>query len=244
MEIENKVIVITGGAVRVGREISLSLAERGAAIFCHYHSSGTAAESLAREIISTKGKIHLFQGDLSNLATIKRLVKEALSVFGKIDVLINNAAIFFKAPLGTVTEAQWEQFQNLNLKQVFFLSQEVSRHMLQRKQGKIINIGDAGAQAVFPGYIPYSISKAGVIALTKGLAKALAPHVQVNCVNPGPVMIPDEMSQEERRYAVEQTLLKREGTPEDVAKTVRFLIDGSDYITGAVIPVDGGRHIR
>ena len=244
MELKNQVVIVTGGAVRVGRQICLTLAQRGARLFCHYHTSEQAANSLAEEITATGGEIRLFRGDLSRLEDVNRLVNEAYRVYGQVDALINNAAVFFKTPLGTVTEQQWDLFQQVNLKPVFFLSQEVGLRMKKRGQGKIINIADAGAEAVFPAYIPYSVSKAGVLALTKGLAKALAPQVQVNCVNPGPVMIPEEMPPEERTYAIEQTLLKREGSPLDVARTVRFLIEEGDYMTGAVIPVDGGRHIR
>ncbi|MEJ2543186.1 MAG: SDR family oxidoreductase [Calditrichaceae bacterium] len=116
--------------------------------------------------------------------------------------------------------------------------------MLKQKSGKIINIADAGAETPFPAYLPYSITKAGIINMTKGLAKALAPNIQVNCVSPGPVMFPEDYSEKERQYSIEQTLLKREGSAEDIAKTIRFLLEGTDYITGAVIPVDGGRGIR
>ncbi len=116
--------------------------------------------------------------------------------------------------------------------------------MQAQKSGKIINIGDSGALTPFPSYLPYSVSKAGILALTKGLAKALAPHIQVNCVNPGPVLFPQEFPDKEKEFAINQTLLKRAGSAEDVARTVRFLIEGSDYITGECIAVDGGRHIR
>jgi NAD(P)-dependent dehydrogenase (short-subunit alcohol dehydrogenase family) len=116
-------------------------------------------------------------------------------------------------------------------------------YMKRHGQGKIINIGDPSGSNPWPAFIPYGITKSGIIAMTKGLAKALAPQVQVNCINPGPVMFPDHYNQEERERALKKTLLKREGSPEDISKTVRFVLEGSDYITGAIINVDGGRSI-
>jgi len=244
MNLQDKIILVTGGAVRVGRAICAELASAGADLACHYHSGADAAKQLKEEIRNQGGRMQLFRGDLSKLETIRRLTGEVLEKFGRIDGLVNNAAVFYKTPLGEVTGREWDEFFNLNLRAVFFLSQEVGRIMLKQKEGAIINIGDAGALQPFPAYLPYSISKAGVVFLTRGLAKALAPHVRVNCVNPGPVMMPEAMSEKERRHAVEQTLLKRQGSARDVALAVRFLLEGGNYITGAVLPVDGGRHIK
>lgn len=244
MDLKNKTVLITGGAVRIGRAISLELGKAGATIFCQYFSSTESARSLKGQIEKNGGRIYIFKSDLSNQDGIKKTVDEVIRVYGRVDVLVNNAAIFFKTPLGKVTEEDWDILHNLNLKTPFFLAQAVSHYMLNQKSGKIINIADTGAETPFPAYLPYSISKAGIINMTKGLAKALAPNIQVNCINPGPVMFPENYSKEERKFSIEQTLLKREGSAEDIAKTVRFLLEGSDYITGAVIPVDGGRHIR
>ena len=244
MNLNQRIVLITGGAVRVGRAISKELAAAGAVIACHYHSSEAQAIRLKREIEDEGGQIELFRADLSDLSSCKNLIAAVRQAYGKIDVLVNNAAVFFKTPFGSVNEKQWDTLLNLNLKSVFFLSQEVSPVMQAQKSGKIINIGDSGALTPFPSYLPYSISKAGVIALTKGLAKALAPHIQVNCINPGPVLFPRDFPEKEKEFAINQTLLKRAGSAEDVARTVRFLIEGSDYITGECIAVDGGRHIR
>ncbi|MEJ2054715.1 MAG: SDR family oxidoreductase [Calditrichaceae bacterium] len=244
MQLKNKIVLITGGAVRVGRAISLELSKAGAVIFCQYHSSSDSAQSLKDEIEREGGRIQIFQSDLSIIKNIDHTVKAAVDAFGRIDVLVNNAALFYKTPLGEAKEKDWNTLHNLNLKAPFFLSQAVSRHMLKQKSGKIINIGDAGAETPFPAYLPYSITKAGIINMTKGLAKALAPHIQVNCINPGPVMFPEDYSREDKEYSINQTLLKREGSAEDIAATVRFLLEGSDFITGAIIPVDGGRQVR
>jgi len=244
LNLTGKTVLITGGAIRVGRAIALELSRAGAIIFCQYHSSAEQANQLKAEIERSGGKCHLFQSDLTNMKGIEKTVDAALTAMGGIDILVNNSALFYKTPFAQVTEKDWNTFHNLNLKAAFFMAQKVSACMLKQKSGKIINIGDSAAETPFPAYLPSSISKAGIIALTKGLAKALAPDIQVNCVNPGPVMMPEEYSEKERQYAIDQTLLKREGSAEDIARTIRFLLEGSDYITGAVIPVDGGRHIR
>ena len=244
MDLKGKGIIITGSAVRIGRAICLELAKTGAHLFCHYNSSKSNANELERELWKT-GAVHFFyKADLSKIDAVKRLVKKAKTQLDSIDILINNAAIFYKTPLGQVSQKDWDRFFNLNLKSPFFLAQETSRYMLEQKSGKIINIGDAGAENPYPGYLPYSLTKAGIVSMTKGLAKALAPDVQVNCINPGPVMMPDNMSDEDKAFALQQTLLKREGSAQDIARTVRFVLEASDYITGAVIPVDGGRQIR
>ncbi len=244
MVIKNKVVLITGGAVRVGAAITRTLAEAGAKIMCHYHSSSQEASELAREVESEGGQIAVISADLTDSRAREALVRSTMAQWGRIDVLINNSALFYRTPLGTVREEDWDIFHNLNLKSVFFLSQAVSQVMLQQASGKIINIGDTAAETPFPAYIPYTLTKAGVVSMTRGLAKALAPHIQVNCINPGPVMLPEDISEEEKQFALEQTLLKREGSGKDIAETVRFLLEGSDFITGAVIPVDGGRQIR
>jgi len=243
MNIKNKVILITGGAIRLGRAITLDLAKNGAKIFCHYHSSADMAQLLKREIESEGGVISLYKYDLMNEDAPQKICNKALNIFGTVDILINNAALFFKTPFGEIKSSDWDIFHTVNLKNAFFLAQEVSHSMLKQKSGKIINIADSAAETPFPSYLPYSISKAGVITMTKGLAKILAPHVQVNCISPGPVLFPENYDENEKQYAINQTLLKREGSPSDIVKAIHFLIEDADYITGAVLPVDGGRHI-
>lgn len=244
MDISGKTILITGAAVRVGRAISLELASAGAQLFCHFHSSSDAAESLASDLSARNCTYHIIQADLRKITHTNRLVEKAVERFGRVDVLINNAAVFYRTPLESVTEEDWDTFFDLNLKSAFFLARAAGLHMRKQGGGKIINIGDAAASSPFPAYLPYTLTKAGIVAMTRGLAKALAPEVQVNCINPGPVMMPQNQDETERRFALQQTLLKREGEARDVARAVRFLIEGSDFITGAVLPVDGGRQAR
>jgi len=243
MQIKGKVILVTGGAVRVGRAICTALAKEDVILYCHFNKSRQEAESLRDEIRNSGCKIQLIQGDLSKIIFTKKLIEQIVSEHGRIDVLVNNAALFYKTPFGQVTEQDWDNLFNLNLKAAFFCAQSAGMQMKKQGNGKIINIGDPSGDRPWPGYIPYGLTKAGVISMTKGLAKALAPEVQVNCVNPGPVLIPESYSNDERNQAINRTLLMREGAAEDISATVRFLIEGSDYITGAIINVDGGRSI-
>jgi pteridine reductase len=240
LHLKNKVILITGGAVRVGRVITLEMVSAGAKVFCHYYKSEQEAEAIK----NTVPDVQLIRGDLRQVSTTKSLINEVVQIAGTIDVLINNAAVFIKTPLGTVTEETWDTLFSLNLKAGFFLAQEAGRIMVKNNRGKIINIADTSGYRPFPSFIPYALTKSGMISMTKGLAKALAPYVQVNAINPGPVLIPESYTDEERRKAVDKTLLKREGRAEDVAMAVRFLLEDGDYITGTVLAVDGGRSLN
>ena len=240
MDLAGKVALVTGGAVRVGRAITIELIEAGCTVFCHYNRSKGAADELRNQYPNIK----LLQGNLNEIDTTRSLVDQVLNLAGTIDVLINSAAIFPKSPLGDVTEKDWDEVFEINLKSYFFLSQEASNIMLKKKSGKIINIADTSGLKPWPAYIPYSITKSGVISLTKGLAKALAPDIQVNCINPGPVLIPDDYSPLQIQQAIEKTLLKKTGTAEDIAHAVRFLLEDGDYITGLILSVDGGRSIK
>jgi len=242
MEISNKTALITGGAIRLGRAICLELAKAETNIFCQYFSSNEAAQSLVKEVEPFGVKIKTFKIDLTEEGAITKTTQKALNAFGQVDILVNNSALFYPTPVGKITEKDWHAFHELNLKAAFFLSQEVGMLMKKQGQGRIVSIGDISFESPWPNFLPYTLTKAGINTMTKGLAKALAPEVLVNCVNPGPVLLPEDFTEEQVAKALERTLLKKEGRAEDIAKTVRFLIE-SDYITGASIPVDGGRHI-
>jgi NAD(P)-dependent dehydrogenase (short-subunit alcohol dehydrogenase family) len=163
--------------------------------------------------------------------------------FGHLDILVNNASNYYKTPFATLTEAQWDDLVGTNLKGTFLMSKRVGDEMLKAGSGKIINLADWAGFRPYNDYLPYCVAKAGVIAFTKALAKTLAPQIQVNAVAPGPVMLPEDFSESLRQAVVRATPLKRIGTPEDIAQTVVFLVEGSDFITGTIIPVDGGRLI-
>lgn len=243
MDMKNKVALVTGGAKRVGRAISLELAEHGANLVINYNSSKKEADEVVELIRNTGRKAIAVKADVSKADEVAELVQVALNKFERVDILVNNAAIFFKTPFLEITEEDWDLFMNVNLKSAFLCSQKVAKVMLEQGSGKIINIADAaGGIKGWKSHIPYSVSKAGLIMLTKTMAKALAPNIHVNAVAPGPVLLPEYYSEEEKQRAIESTLLKRLGSPEDIAKAVIFL-GKSDYITGETITVDGGNLI-
>ena len=244
MKIQDKIILITGGAIRIGRAITLELIKCGANVFCHYNSSNAEAQSLQKEVSRLEGNLYLIQADLSKLNNSVDLIDKVFHKKGRIDILINNAAIFFKTPLGTVTEEDWDKLFSINLKVPFFMAQKVGLIMKKQGFGKIINIGDTSGLNLWPGYLPYSLTKGGIISMTKGLAKALAPEVLVNCVNPGPVMVPDYYNEKDIKKAIDKTLLKKAGSANDIVQTIKYLIEGTDYITGSIINVDGGRNLN
>ena len=160
---------------------------------------------------------------------------------GGVDVLINSASSFYRTPLAAVSETQWNDLVNVNLRGPFFFAQAVASGMRRRRHGKIINISDVSAFNPWVDFLPYGAAKAGVIAITRGLAKALAPHVQVNAIAPGPILPPPGLSRAESRAAIAKTLLKRWGSPWDIVETILYLVEGTDFVTGQVIAVDGGR---
>jgi pteridine reductase len=243
MNLKNKIILITGGAARVGKVIALKLAKRGAKVVVHYHRNKSVAEATINEIGLTGSSCFLVQGDISKKDDWIKIHNIILEKWNTIDVLINNAAIFYKTPLSSISELDWNQFLDINLKGTFWGCQIIGETMYHNKSGKIINIADVSAESIWPNYIPYCVSKMGVIALTKGLAKALAPYVTVNAVSPGTVLLADKYDEEEENELIKKTPLKRIGAPEDIANTITFLIEGGDFINGAVINVDGGRSL-
>lgn len=244
MKLKNKIFLITGGAVRIGRAITIEMIKCGAEVICHFNKSEAAAQSLKKEVINLGGKLHLVKADLSKLNPALDILNEIVSQKDGIDVLINNAAIFYKTSLEDIEETDWDQLFSINLKAPFFLSQKIGLIMKKQGYGKIINIGDTSGLNPWPGYLAYSLTKSGIISMTKGLAKALAPEVHVNCINPGPVLIPEYYNKDEINNAIKKTLLKKTGSANDIIETVKFLIEGSDYITGSIINVDGGRSLN
>jgi len=242
MEIEGKVAVVTGAAKRVGRSIALALAERGAELVIHYHTSDREAQEVLALIKKEGSKPVAVRGDVSVAADVDRIVEAALQAFGRIEMLVNSAAIFYRTPFERLTEADWDRFLGVNLKGPFLLSRKVGEIMLRQGQGKIINLADIAWEKVWAEYIPYAVSKAGLVALTRGLARALAPVVQVNAVAPGAVLLPEGTDPEERERVIRRVPLNRLGSPEDIARAVVYLIE-NDFITGEVLTVDGGQHL-
>ena len=244
MILKGKVALVTGAAKRVGRVIALALARRGASVAVHYNTSAAEAEKTVGEIKSLGVESMAVKAELTREADVSAMVKTVVGRLGRLDVLVNNAAVFFKTPLDTVTEQEWDRTLGPNLKGPFFCSLHAGRHMLaQPEGGAIVSIADWAGLRPYKDYLPYCISKAGVIAMTQGLARSFAPKVRVNAIGPGPVMVPSDLPEEEALEIMKKTPLKRHGAPEDIAAAVVFLLEGSDFITGAFLPVDGGRLI-
>ncbi|MBI3084356.1 MAG: SDR family oxidoreductase [candidate division NC10 bacterium] len=242
MEIEGKIALVTGSAKRVGRAIALALAERGAELVIHYRDSEREAQELLALLKRAGGKPVAVRGDVSVAADVDRIVETAMQAFGRIEILVNNASIFSRTPFENLMEEDWDRFLDVNLKGPFLLCRKIGGIMLRQGRGKIISLADIAAFKVWAEYIPYSVSKAGLIALTQGLAKALAPAVQVNAVAPGAVLLPEGTTPEERERAIRRVPLDRLGAPEDIARAVVYLIE-NDFITGEVLRVDGGQHL-
>ena len=245
--IENKVVLITGGAKRVGAAICRLLHSNGANLMIHYRSSVNEARALQSELnLKRPNSVAIIQGDLLNLAVLPRLIQETVQHFGKLDVLINNASSYYSTELGAINEETWQDLMGSNLKAPLFLSQAAANE-LRKQQGCIVNITDMHVERPKKGYIVYSVAKAGLVTLTKSLAHELGPDVRVNAVAPGPVMWPENNPQFDdlyRQRVISQTLLKRIGEPDDIAKAVKFLIQDAPFITGQVIAVDGGRSLN
>ena len=243
MRLRGKVVLVTGAARRVGRAIALAAARRGADLIVHYRASAAEAEGTAAEARRAGVTAVTIQADLATAAGVDSLVGAAREAFGRVDVLVNNASIFLPTPFESLDEAAWDAHQDVNLKGPYLCSLAFGRAMLRQGEGKIINLVDGAADRPYAGFLPYCVSKAGLIALTRALAVELAPRVQVNAVAPGPVLNPEGFTVDQIRSVPTANPLRRMGTPEDVAAAVVFLAEGSDYVTGAVLPVDGGRQI-
>ncbi len=248
MTLQGKTVLITGAAKRLGRETALLLARRGASVIIHCNRSLREAQALQKEIkvLGCEAWVFRQEFDLKQgrvEAAVRALAAKTSKDCPPVDILINNASIFYPTPLEKVSEKDWDAFQTVNLKVPFFLAREFGLRMKKRKQGKIINFVDWTGWRPDPDYLPYATSKAGLIALTEGLAKALAPHVQVNGIAPGPILKPKGMTPAGEKAAAGKTLLGRFGRPEDIAEAVRFLCEKTDFITGVCLPVDGGCRI-
>jgi NAD(P)-dependent dehydrogenase (short-subunit alcohol dehydrogenase family) len=238
-ELTGKVALVTGGAVRVGRAIALALAGAGADVAIGYRRSAAEARATVGALSARGARAAAINADVGRPADARRLVAETVKRLGRLDILVNNAAVFFRTPFATVTPAEFDRIIAVNLKGAFFCAQAAARAM-RRRGGRIINIADVGATRAWPGYIPYGISKAGIVMLTKGLAVALAPAIQVNAVGPGVVLLPDGFPRASGKGLAARIPMGRHGEPADVAEAVRFFATCPEFITGQVLFVDGG----
>jgi pteridine reductase len=237
--------LITGGAKRVGAAICRRLHAAGANLMLHYRASAGEARLLQAELNHARAdSVALIQADLLDLNKLPAIVDQTLQTFGRLDALVNNASSFFPTPVGEITPQAWDDLIGTNLRAPLFLAQAAAP-ALRKAEGAIVNIVDIHAERPLKNFVVYSVAKAGLVAVTRSLARELAPEVRVNAVAPGPILWPDNASFDElsRQRIVSHTPLKREGDPDDIAKAVYYLIADATYVTGDTISVDGGRHI-
>jgi pteridine reductase len=243
--VQDKTVLITGGAKRVGAAICRRLHAAGANLMLHYRASAGEARLLQAELNHARpDSVSLIQADLLDLNKLPSVVEQTLQAFGRLDALINNASTFFPTPVGEITEAAWADLIGTNLQVPLFLAQAAAP-ALKKAQGAIVNLSDIHAERPLKNYVVYSIAKAGLEGLTRSLARELAPEVRVNAVAPGPILWPEDESFDElsRQRIISHTPLRREGTPDDIARAVHFLLADANYITGETINVDGGRNM-
>jgi 3-oxoacyl-[acyl-carrier protein] reductase/pteridine reductase len=234
-----RVALVTGGGVRVGRAVCLALAQRGAAV-AFTHLDCEECRSTADEIAACGAPVLELELDVREPGAPKRVVEQVVERFGRLDILVNNASVWLRAPFLDITPEAWQIALDVNLTGPFLMSQAAAPHMLRQEWGLIVNITDLSAYQTWKEYAHHSASKAGLVALTHVMAAELAPHIRVNAIAPGTVLLPEGAPDSKRQWAEGNSLLKRIGRPEDVARTVLFLVD-SDFATGGVYFIDGGR---
>lgn len=243
MKLAGTAALVTGAGRRVGQAIAVGLAGAGCDIAVHYHSSAKGAKETAAAVRDLGRRAELIQSDLADAKAARGLADQVVAKFNRLDVLINSAAIMVRQPVETVTPESWDATLDLNLRAAFFVAQGAIPH-LKKARGKIVNLADVGGIEPWAAYLPHCVSKAGIVMLTKTLARALAPDVAVNAVAPGPVLLPDEWDEATRERIRSTTPLQRLGEPADVVAAVKFLLADTDFVTGTVLIVDGGRLIR
>jgi len=239
MQVQGKIALITGAAHRVGKAIALKLAQHGAHIGLNYHHSVEAAQATQAELRALGVEVLLLPADVSDAVAVENMVAQAMSHFGQIDILVNNAASFQRALFLNMSLSQWDEVLGLNLRGPFICAKAVAPHMLKLTEGTIINLTDLSGVVPTRGRVAHSVAKAGLISLTEALAIELRPTIRVNGIAPGPVLAPTQASEAVKARKAERTLLKRWGEADHVAQTVLFLVE-NDYITGEIIRVDGG----
>jgi NAD(P)-dependent dehydrogenase (short-subunit alcohol dehydrogenase family) len=223
--------------------MAAALAQRGMTVAIHHNASSDGAKELRDEIIGAGGQASCFQADLTDAYAARALPGRVVKEFGRLDVLVNSAAVMHRLGLEETTPEQWDAIHDLNLRAVFFCTQGAAA-ALRSAKGKVVNLADLAGLEPWPGFVAHSISKAGVVMLTRVLARSLAPEVTVNAIAPGAVLVPDEYDAEERERLARATPLRRLGAPSDVISALLYLLEGGDFVTGEVLIVDGGRHIR
>jgi pteridine reductase len=243
MELAGRVALVTGAGRRLGQAMARALADRGMTLAIHHHASSEGAQVLRNEVSAAGHRAECFAADLSDAEAARALPLRVVDVFGRLDVLVNSAAVMRRLRFEETTPEQYDAILALNLRSVFFCTQGAAP-ALRAARGKVVNIADLAGLQPWPGFAAHSVSKAGVVMLTRVLARSLAPEVTVNAIAPGAVLVPEEYDTRERERLAELAPLRRLGRPEDVVSALLYLLEGGDFVTGDVLTVDGGRLLR
>ncbi|HXH49795.1 MAG TPA: SDR family oxidoreductase [Terriglobia bacterium] len=241
--LKGQVALVTGAGRRIGREIALTLGRAGASVIVNYNHSGGEAKATVAEIKACGTDAIALRADVASPAQVRRMFSAAERRFEQLDLLVNNAGVFFPVKWDQITEKHWDHVLGINLKGPFFCAQEAARLMRRRKRGQIINISSLGGLQAWPDYMHYCSSKAGLIMLTRCLARALAPDIRVNSIAPGTILFPGEKRTKMTEDVIRATPLQKAGGPADIARMVLHLACHGNFITGQIFPVDGGKSI-
>ncbi|MDH5544325.1 MAG: pteridine reductase [Gammaproteobacteria bacterium] len=241
--LQDKVVLITGAAHRVGAAMTRHFHAAGMRVVIHYRHSATAAQDLADELNNQRmGSATTVSGDLNDTSLLSSIIDQSAAVWGGLDILVNNASTFYPTDLGKVTVQQWDDLFASNLKAPFFLSQAAAPY-LRKGHGVIINIVDIHADKPLKGYPVYCMAKAGLVMMTKALARELGGDIRVNAIAPGAILWPEGIDEAAKADIVSRTALKRKGDPEDIARAAMYLVRDAGYVTGQILAVDGGRSL-
>jgi len=242
MELDGRVAIVTGGAVRLGKALALALAQEGVRLGLHYNASAGPAEQAVAEIKALGSDGLAVQADLSQSSQAQKVIERTAAHFGRLDILVNSAAIFEPAGLVQTTEAIWDMHFAINLKAPFFLSQAFAAHVGKDRPAHIVNIADWRGLRPDTNYLAYSLTKAGLLSMTEGLALALAPNIQVNAIAPGAILPPPGKDQAYLDRLVQAIPVRRVGSPAEIVRALLYLL-GSDFVTGETVFVTGGEHL-
>lgn len=241
MELAGRVALVTGAGHRVGRALAVALGGHGMRVAVHFRSDPGEADETCRVIMAAGGIAQAFRADLADAAAPAQLVTAVVAHFGALHVLVNSAGVMVRTPLGEITPAQWDDIFAINLRAPFFCAQAAAGVM--GEGSAIVNIADLAAFETWPAYVPHGISKAGLVQMTRALARALAPRIRVNAIAPGAVLLPEGWNEASGERLRATTPLARHGNPEDVAQAMLYLL-AAEFVTGETLIVDGGRHVR
>lgn len=238
---QRPVALVTGAAHRVGKALAVGLAANGHDIALHFHSSASKVDAAVKDIQDVGGRATLFRADLTADDAPAQLVRDVVRSLGRLDVVVNSAAVMVRMPIGEISAKDWDSVMDLNLRAPFLIAQEAARHLPDG--GSIVNITDLAAFEVWPPYVPHGVSKAGLVYVTRALARLLAPRIRVNAIAPGTVLLPENFNPQFAAHLTATTPLGRDGSPDDVVQALLYLLKAT-YVTGETIIVDGGRHVR